>query len=123
MEQIGAPAPQPVRRTDASDPRPSTVTGTEPSTPPAFVRGGSSHGRLLVIVLSALAGFLLTVVFLLMTLMVGGRLGRWIAAEPRRASVMMAAAFITAGVFTVLYWDVRILVSRDLIWYPLAPWT
>jgi hypothetical protein len=65
---------------------------------------------------------ILSGLFLIMTLVAGGRVGRWIAAEPRRASFLVAAAFITAGVFTVLYWDVRLLSNRDLIWYPLAPW-
>jgi hypothetical protein len=28
-----------------------------------------------------------------------------------------------AGVFTVLYWDVRLLAVLKVIpWYPLAPW-
>jgi len=28
-----------------------------------------------------------------------------------------------ATVFTVLYWDVRLLAMRDILaWYPIAPW-
>ncbi|SDL27868.1 hypothetical protein [Nonomuraea jiangxiensis] len=42
---------------------------------------------------------------------------------PSRAAVVIAAAFIVAGVFMVLYWDVRVLARRKIIpWYPVAPW-
>ncbi|OKK14251.1 hypothetical protein AMK16_30855 [Streptomyces sp. CB00455] len=62
------------------------------------------------------------VLFLLVTGILGERLHRWLVAKPSRASAVMAAAFIAAGVFMILYWDVRMLARRDLIWYPLAPW-
>ncbi|MFC6882197.1 MULTISPECIES: hypothetical protein [Actinomadura] len=65
----------------------------------------------------------MSVLFLLIALLAGSRLQTWIAAKPSRAAVLVAAAFITAGVFTVLYWDVRILARREIIWYPTAPWT
>ncbi|MFJ3906218.1 hypothetical protein [Streptomyces sp. NPDC090025] len=60
--------------------------------------------------------------FLLVTGFFGDRLHRWLTRRPSRASALMAAAFIAAGIFLVLYWDVRMLARRDLIWYPLAPW-
>lgn len=66
---------------------------------------------------------LMAVVFVLLALLTGDRLRGWIAARPSRASVMVGAAFLVAGVFTVLYWDLRILERRDILWYPLAPWT
>ncbi|MEU4068249.1 hypothetical protein AB0F25_38640 [Streptomyces wedmorensis] len=50
------------------------------------------------------------------------RLHRWTTKRPSRSAALMAAAFIAAGVFLVLYWDLRILARRDLIWYPMAPW-
>ncbi|MFI5571205.1 hypothetical protein ACIA6T_28460 [Streptomyces sp. NPDC051740] len=62
------------------------------------------------------------VLFLLVTVAFGDRLSRWLTARPSRASALMAAAFIAAGVFMLLYWDLRILARRDLIWYPMAPW-
>lgn len=65
----------------------------------------------------------MAVLFLLVTGLFGARLHRWMTERPSRASALMAAAFIAAGVFMVLYWDVRILARRDLIWYPMAPWT
>ncbi|MBN3933257.1 hypothetical protein IQ279_27265 [Streptomyces verrucosisporus] len=56
------------------------------------------------------------------TLLAGERLHRWMSARPGRASAVIAAAFIAAGVFMILYWDVRMLARRDLIWFPMAPW-
>lgn len=64
----------------------------------------------------------MAVLFLAVTGVFGDRLHRWMTARPSRASALTAAAFIAAGVFMVLYWDVRILARRDLIWYPMAPW-
>jgi hypothetical protein len=48
----------------------------------------------------------------------GGRLGRWLTADPRRAVVLTASGLLVAGVFTFMYWDLRSLGSRDIIWYP-----
>jgi hypothetical protein len=65
----------------------------------------------------------MAVLFLALAYFGGGRLQRWLAAEPSRAAVMMGAALIVAGVFTFLYWDVRLLARREIIpWYPTAPW-
>ncbi|WSQ69950.1 hypothetical protein OG393_35405 (plasmid) [Streptomyces sp. NBC_01216] len=64
----------------------------------------------------------MAVVFLLVTGLLGDRLHQWMTRRPSRASALMAASFIAAGVFMVLYWDVRILARRELIWYPIAPW-
>lgn len=65
----------------------------------------------------------IAVLFLLIALLWGARLQRWLLARPSRAAIVIAAAFIVAGVFMVLYWDVRILARREIIpWYPLAPW-
>lgn len=48
----------------------------------------------------------------------GRRLGGWLTADPRRTVVLTAAGLIVAGVFTFMYWDLRLLSNRDLIWYP-----
>jgi hypothetical protein len=66
---------------------------------------------------------ILALLFLALTYLAGGRLQRWLAVKPSRLAAITAAAFIVAGVFTLLYWDVRILERRDIIpWYPVAPW-
>ncbi|GAA3037182.1 hypothetical protein [Streptosporangium longisporum] len=63
------------------------------------------------------------VLFLILALGTGGRAHRWLTARPGRIAVVTGAAFIVAGVFTLLYWDVRILARREIIpWYPMAPW-
>ncbi|MCZ0983704.1 hypothetical protein O1L60_43830 [Streptomyces diastatochromogenes] len=64
----------------------------------------------------------MSVLFLLVTGLFGDRLHRWMTARPSRAGALMAAGFIAAGVFLVLYWDVRLLSRFDVIWYPMAPW-
>nr|WSW64770.1 hypothetical protein OG461_00400 [Streptomyces sp. NBC_00995]WSW71183.1 hypothetical protein OG461_36140 [Streptomyces sp. NBC_00995] len=64
----------------------------------------------------------MAVLFLLVTGFFGDRLQRWMEGAPSRTASLMAAGFIAAGVFLLLYWDVRILAARDLIWYPIAPW-
>jgi hypothetical protein len=65
----------------------------------------------------------LALIFLLLAYFSGGRVQRWLAAKPSRVTALIAVAFIVAGVFTFLYWDVRVLARRGIIpWYPTAPW-
>lgn len=64
----------------------------------------------------------LAVLFLLLTVGFGERIHRWMTARPGRAAALTGAAFLVAGVFTVLYWDVRLLSRFDLIWYPVITW-
>jgi hypothetical protein len=66
---------------------------------------------------------IMALLFALLALATGGRVHRWLTARPGRIPLITGAAFIVAGVFTFLYWDVRILARRDLIWYPTAPWS
>ncbi|NRQ39729.1 hypothetical protein HII36_49060 [Nonomuraea sp. NN258] len=66
---------------------------------------------------------IITVLFVVFGLVAGSRIQQWISAKPSRSAVIIAAAFIVAGVFLVLYWDVRVLARREIIpWYPMAPW-
>ncbi|WP_454197199.1 hypothetical protein [Nocardia sp. Marseille-Q1738] len=74
-------------------------------------------------VLQSIGNILILAVLLILTVLVGGRLQRWFQADPRRVSVLSAGALLVVGVFTFLYWDVRLLAMRDIIpWYPVAPW-
>ncbi|WP_280304579.1 hypothetical protein [Nocardia abscessus] len=74
-------------------------------------------------VLQSLGNILILAALLILTVLVGGRLQRWFQADPRRVSVLSATALLIVGVFTFLYWDVRLLAMRDIIpWYPVAPW-
>jgi hypothetical protein len=66
---------------------------------------------------------ILTVLFLLVAWLPGGKINRWVTARPSRAAVLTASAFIVAGVFTFPYWDVRLLDGRGIIsWYPTVTW-
>ncbi|GAA0255646.1 hypothetical protein GCM10010492_65650 [Saccharothrix mutabilis subsp. mutabilis] len=65
----------------------------------------------------------MALLFLALAHFTGGRLQRWLTENPTRATVITAAALIVAGVFTFLYWDIRLLARREIIpWYPTAPW-
>lgn len=67
---------------------------------------------------------IIALVFLALAYFTGGRLQRWLSADPARVATITAAALIVAGVFTFLYWDVRLLARREIIpWYPMAPWS
>ncbi|NUT43741.1 MAG: hypothetical protein HOV86_27490 [Thermoactinospora sp.] len=81
------------------------------------------YGALAFMLQSAGNIVIMAVLFVLLALAAGGRAHRWLTASPGRLALVTGAALIVAGVFTVLYWDVRILARRDLIWYPTAPWT
>lgn len=65
---------------------------------------------------------IMTLLFTVIVLAAGTRLQRWISARPGRAAALIGVTFLVVGVFTLLYWDVRILARRDMIWYPVAPW-
>lgn len=94
----------------------------------AMFRNAAENGNVLygaaVFVLQSLGNVMfLAIVFLLLAYGTGGRLQRWIAAEPTRIAVVMTASFVAAGVFTLLYWDLRVLSLVDVVpWYPMAPW-
>ena len=66
---------------------------------------------------------LVSILFVILALTMGGRVHRWLVARPGRAAIVSGSALIVAGVFTILYWDVRLLSFFDIIWYPTAPWT
>ncbi|GGM40296.1 hypothetical protein GCM10011608_26370 [Micromonospora sonchi] len=66
---------------------------------------------------------IMAVLFLLLAWFAGSRLQTWFAARPSRLAATIAVAFLVAGAFTFLYWDVRLLARREIIpWYPTAPW-
>lgn len=75
-------------------------------------------------VLQSLGNITITVLlFLLLSKLAGGSITRRLAANPARTTAITAAALLVAGVFTVMYWDVRLLASTGILpWYPLAPW-
>lgn len=64
----------------------------------------------------------MAILFLLLSYVAGAPVQRWLTAEPARTSIVTASAFLVAGVFSVLYWDVRLLHGLGYIWFPTAPW-
>ncbi|WP_199853087.1 hypothetical protein [Plantactinospora sp. BC1] len=66
----------------------------------------------------------MALLFAVVALVSGPRLRGWLAARPSRVATITAVALLVAGVFTFLYWDVRLLARREIIpWYPTAPWS
>lgn len=89
----------------------------------AAEKGDPLYGAAAFVLQSVGNIIVLAVLLLLVGWLAGGRLRRWLSAEPRRLTVLSASALLVAGVFTFLYWDVRLLAMREIIpWYPLAPW-
>jgi hypothetical protein len=65
----------------------------------------------------------MAVLFLALTLVAGRRLAGWLSAGPGRLAALTASGLIVAGVFTFLYWDVRLLAGRGILpWYPIVNW-
>jgi hypothetical protein len=81
------------------------------------------YGALAFALQSAGNILLVAVLFLILAVVAGGGMHRWLTAKPGRAAVVAGAGLLVAGVFTLLYWDVRLLARRGLIWYPMAPWS
>lgn len=64
----------------------------------------------------------MTVLFVALSYGLGGRVQRWVAAGPGRASILTASAFLVAGVFDLVYWDLRVFAQLGYLWFPTAPW-
>ncbi|MFD0635126.1 hypothetical protein [Catenulispora yoronensis] len=64
----------------------------------------------------------MSVLFLLLSWGLGGRVQRWLAARPGRTAIVTGAAFVTAGMFMLGYWELRVLGRLGYLWFPTAPW-
>jgi hypothetical protein len=84
----------------------------------AAERGDPFYGAAAFVLQSVGNIIVMALLLVIVAAVFGGRLGRWLTADPRRAVVMTAAGLIVAGVFTFMYWDLRLLSNRDIIWYP-----
>lgn len=65
---------------------------------------------------------LMSLLFLLLSHGTRGRLQHWLASKPARIALVTSIPLLVAGTFTLLYWDVRVLGSSGLIWYPTIKW-
>ncbi|OKI86594.1 hypothetical protein AMK10_34855 [Streptomyces sp. CB02058] len=85
--------------------------------------GNPLYGAVAFVLQSAGNVLIMAVILALTAYVAGGRLSVWLMAKPGRMAAVTAVTLIVAGVFTFLYWDVRLLARRDIIpWYPIAPW-
>ncbi|ADL46484.1 hypothetical protein [Micromonospora aurantiaca (nom. illeg.)] len=64
---------------------------------------------------------LVTVVFAVAVAISRGRFLAW-GADPRRAAVVTGALLVALGVFTVVYWDVRVPALFGFGWFPRMPY-
>jgi len=63
-----------------------------------------------------------SVVFVLLQVVSGGRFLRAVAAHPVRVMLLTGALMIAMGVFDVAYWDVRLPALFGHGWFPTMPW-
>lgn len=74
-------------------------------------------------VLQSLGNVLIvTVLFALVILASRGRVLRWLSESPARTAVITASLTIALGVFTVVYWDVRVPAIFGVGWFPTMPY-
>lgn len=62
---------------------------------------------------------LLGVIFLALS---ASRFPRWLRAKPSRAITIATIALVIGGVFTFVYWDVRVPAHLGFGWFPAMPW-
>ena len=51
-----------------------------------------------------------------------GRFLRWLAENPRRTSLVSGTLLLALGVFTVVYWDLRVPAIFGVGWFPTMPY-
>jgi len=60
--------------------------------------------------------------FALVVLVSRGSALRWLAGHPRRTLAVTGALLLALGVFTVVYWTVRVPASFGFGWFPVMPY-
>lgn len=66
---------------------------------------------------------LLGLVYVAIHVLSRGRFVRWLSSSPRRTMAISGALLLAFGVFTVVYWDVRVPAMFGVGWFPRVPWT
>lgn len=64
----------------------------------------------------------MSLLFLLLSYVAGGRLRDWLGGKAGRTATVTASAFVIAGVFTLVYWELKVLGRVGYLWFPIAPW-
>jgi hypothetical protein len=65
---------------------------------------------------------IMALLFLLLTTVGKGALARWMSARPGRIATVTAAMLLTVGVFTLVYWDIRVPSLFGYGWFPKMPY-
>lgn len=60
--------------------------------------------------------------FALVIVLSRGRFIHWLSSRPARTAAVTGALLIALGVFTVVYWDVRLPAMFDYGWFPKMPY-
>ncbi|GAA4444090.1 hypothetical protein GCM10023170_021210 [Phytohabitans houttuyneae] len=61
---------------------------------------------------------IVTAIFALLVAVTRGRFLTWLSATSRRAAVVSGALLVALGVFTVVYWDIRVPAIFGYGWFP-----
>ncbi|MDQ3788525.1 MAG: hypothetical protein M3422_14945 [Actinomycetota bacterium] len=65
---------------------------------------------------------IVTVLFVLLIVGTRGRFLTWLAGSPRRMSLVSGTLLLALGVFTVVYWDLRVPSIFGFGWFPEMPY-
>ncbi|MEV0459916.1 hypothetical protein [Catellatospora methionotrophica] len=65
---------------------------------------------------------LVAALFALLVVVTRGGFVRWLTASPARTAAVTGALLIALGVFTVVYWDVRLPAMFGYGWFPKMPY-
>jgi hypothetical protein len=65
---------------------------------------------------------LVSAIFALLILGTRGRFLRWLAGSPRRMALVTGTLLLGLGVFTVVYWDLRVPSIFGFGWFPTMPY-
>lgn len=65
---------------------------------------------------------IMAVLFTVVVLVTRGGFVRWLSSDPARAVAVTGALLVALGVFSVVYWDVRVPAMFGLGWFPKMPY-
>ena len=65
---------------------------------------------------------LVSLLFAILILGTRGRFLRWLSGNPRRTSLVSGTLLLALGVFTVIYWDLRVPSIFGVGWFPTMPY-
>lgn len=65
---------------------------------------------------------LVSLIFAVLVLGTRGRFLRWLAGNPRRMSLVTGTLLLALGVFTIVYWDLRVPAIFGVGWFPEMPY-